>query len=482
MSGSLTVIGGVNNTSVTGLVTIPAVLPSGSVLTNLQNFLSTVAGGAVTAGGGNFQNLNAANMTGSVNSDITVGSGTAGLLDITNTNSTGGTTAGAASVSFSVPGGYNYVVVQAPGHETVTGNGSTNFLATFGSLAGVTFNTGGGSGTVAAGGPSNFTVLEGNSWSYVGSGVGGETVAGVAGNSTIEVFGTGPGAGNPSNVVALDASSVTAVAGGSNDLIESFDGTGGSISVTGGANVLVNGGSVSVYATAGMTSVNAFFEQGGGQLYFVNNSTVAATVSGSVNDSVSGGRVTAFGGAGGGVYVGGLGGNNSLVGGTGLVTLYGAGANSTLTAASSGGDNVLFASEGEASSGGNIFQASTGSTTAVSYGTGTQQFFAGVSGQDVFTGSLSTPTVPGQANIYYFNQDSTGSGSDIITNFRVGTDALVINGNSSVGGVSIASIQTNGGSGGGVIVSLSDNTTIKLYGVALSAADAATASGGVYQL
>lgn len=489
MSGSVTVVGGVNSNTITGLVTVPAVLPSNAVLNNLQAFLNTNASAAVTAGGANFQNLNVASINGggSVNGDITVGSGAAGLLDISNTDTTGATTAGSTNISFTVPTGYDYVVVQAPGTETVTGNGSTNFLATFGSLAGVTFNTGGGSGTVVAGGPNNNTVLFGNSWSYVGSGVGGETVSGVATNSIVEVFGTGSGGANPSNVVALDASDITVTAGGNNDLIESYTGTGGVVSVTGGGNVLVNGGSVSVYAAAGMTSVNAFFENGGGQLYFVNNSTTAATVSGAVNNSVSGGQVTAFGGAGGGVYEGGTGGQNYLVGQSGLVTLYGAGANSTLTAAASTSGssfNVFFAGSGntsmvgEVGSTNNQFSGSNGSTTVITSGSGSQNFLVGASGQEIFTGS----TVSGAVNTYFFNQDSTGNGSDIITNFNINKDTLLINLGESTGGVSIAAIQANQGSGGGVIVSLSDNTTIKLYGVSLTAADAATATGGVYKL
>jgi len=489
MSGSLTVIGGVNNSSVTGLVTIPAVLPSGSVLSSLQSFLSTDVGGAVTAGGANFANFNVANQSGNIT--VTVGSGAAGLLDISNTNSVGATVAGNTDVNFSVPNGYDYLVVQAPGTETVTGNGSTGFLATFGSLAGVTFNTNGGSGTVVAGGPSNNTLLTGNAWSYVGSGVGGETVAAVAANSIVNVFGSVQGGSFFSNVVSLDTDSITAMAGGTNDLIESYAGHGGVVSVTGGANVLVNGGSITVYAAAGVTSVNAFFENGGGQLYFVNQSSTKVTVSGAVNSSVSGGEVTAFGGTGGGEYQGGTGGNNYLVGQSGLVTLIGAGGSSTLTASSSDttgtGYNQLIAGAsgntsmvGESGSGANQFnlQNASGSATVVSFGSGTQTYFVGSVGQEQFTGS----TVTGASNYYFFDQDSTGQGSDIITNFNFTTDHLLINDNSSVGGVSIGGIASNVGSGGGVIVSLTDNTTIKLYGVSLQQADNATTTGGVFQL
>jgi hypothetical protein len=492
MSVTITVIGGVNAGNITGIVSVPVVLPASNILNTLQSFLTNTLQPSVTGGTANFENLVVAGLSGSQTVTVASGANSVGDLTFSNTEANGSVVGGVTSISAVVPTGYSVLYVQAPGKETITGNGSDNFLGVFSSLSAVTFNTGGGSGTIAAGGPGDNVVLVGSNWSLAGSTLGSETVSAVANNSTVNVYGTGTGTtpGSISNVVALDADNVAVNSNGTNDLIEGYGGTA-TISVNGGANVLINGGNDTVFAEANSSSVNGFFENNGGQLYFVNNSNNAATVSGAISGAV-GGNVTAFGGAGGGVYEGGPGGNNSLIGGTGLVTLYGAGASSTLVGASSlAGGNDLFAGV-ESNSGGSVymlatstsgsnqFTAYTGSTTAVSFGTGSQNFFVGTAGQDVLTGS----TVTGAVNNYYFNQDSSGSGSDVITNFRVGTDNLFVNafGADTGSGVEISSMTTVGGAGGGILVSLSDNTTIRLYGVSLAAADSATAAGGLKYL
>src|SRR5208337_3152655 len=64
------------------------------------------------------------------------------------------------------------------------------------------------------------------------------------------------------------------------------------------------------------------FIQGSSTLDFINNSTQAQTVFSAAYGVNS---VTVNAGAGGGLYVGGRAGNNSLVGGTGAVTQQGGG-------------------------------------------------------------------------------------------------------------------------------------------------------------
>jgi hypothetical protein len=500
MSTSLTVVGGVSGSSIAGIVTVPTALP-GSLVSALQSYLSGPVATTVT-GGANFQNLNIGGASGNISDSIASGSGSVGLLDITNTDTHGAIVSGArASVSFTVNNSYNALAVEAPGDETVTGNGQAGFLAVFSSISAVTFNTGGGSGTVAAGGLGDVVNVEGANWVISGDTVGGDTISGIAADSSISVYGAGsdigpsPIGGPFSNVVSMGADNVTVISDGVYDDITDDTGTGGVVSILGGAQAIVDGGTVTVYAAAGQTYANAHFEENGGKLIFINQSASQATVAGAIEGAV-GGNVTAFGGSGGGVYVGGPGGDNSLVGGAGLVTLYAAGGSSSLYAASDvGGINDLFGGtdslaggavymQASVGSGSTEFTAYTGSTTAVSYGSGGQAFFAGQSGQDSFVGS----TVTGAVNYYYFDQDSTGAGSDIITNFRIGTDHLYINGLGSLTGVSIAGIASNPGSSGipnvsgGVVVSLSDQTTIKLYGVSLSAADAASVLGGGYSL
>jgi hypothetical protein len=491
MSGSLTVVGGVNGGHVSGLVTVPVVLPSSQVLQNLQDFLSNTVAGAVTTGG-NFQNLNVATITGGLdisNQVITPASGLIGQLAITNTNSVNVTTPGSTNVKLSVPIGYNYLVVEAPGTETITGNNSANFLAVFSSQSGVTFNSGAGSGTVVAGGPNDFINVTGTGpdafWSVIGNALGGDTTNSTATDAFIQIYGQGNAVNNaigavstPSNVVGLAGTNATVVSNGTNDLIETYAGSD-YVSVTGSANVLINGGADTVYATAGSTAVRAFFNLFGGTLDFINNSTVAATVSGAV-PGASGGSTTAFGGVGGGVYIGGNSGNNSLIGGSGAVNLVAHGTNNILSVSGFGGSyatqNILAAGEGGATLSaasttgynefyGGISAASGGGTDSIiSFGSGAQTYYIASSGSENITGS----TVAGASNEYIFDQDSSGSGSDVITNFKLGKDHIDINYNGALSGVSISGFDSLGGSNSGTIIYLSDKTTIQLYGVSKS--------------
>jgi hypothetical protein len=446
-----------------GLVTIPAGF-TGSVITTLQSLLTT-ASGAVSTNAANFDNLDVAGQTGA--RTATVGSFSSGILVLSNADSVNASTAGSANLSVNVPTGYNTLVVQAPGTETVSGNGASNFLGVFGGNSSVAFNTNGGNGSIYAGGQGDYSVLIGNAWTYDGAPSGGHTVADLAANTSISV--AGAGAGLQSNVVSADATNVSISAAGPNDLVVVYGGTS-FVSMSGGGNALINGGSATVSAIAGNRGVVAFFDTNGGQLDFINNSTVAASVFGAVGGAV-GGNATIFGGVGGGYFQGGPGGNNSLVGGTGSVTLIGGGNNNYLQAG--GANNAFFAQGGATTmvgatgSGANQFSGGTGSLLVSTSGSGAQNFFVGSSGQEILTGS----TVSGAVNSYYFLQDSTGGGSDLIQNFRLGTDHVYINpfGNASAEGVTIAQVDSVRASAshpsGGVLVFLSNNTTIELFGV-----------------
>jgi len=118
----------------------------------------------VAGAAANFENLDVAGKTGP--QTVTVGAATTGLLELTNsstvgTSGTATTTAGLANVSVTVPAGYNQLIVTAPGSETVTGNGSDDFSATFGANSTVTFNSNGGSGTITALGPALINLTDG---------------------------------------------------------------------------------------------------------------------------------------------------------------------------------------------------------------------------------------------------------------------------------------------------------------------------------
>jgi hypothetical protein len=427
----------------------------------LQTLLSTLSGDVENLGA-NFENIDVAGVSGGLSA--TVGASNTGIFELTNTSSlTGATTAGSASITgVTVPNSYGAIIVQAPGFETVS-SGATGVLAVFGDQSQVDF-AGSGSGTVVAGGAGDFVGLGGNGpWTaYL---TGNDSVAASSGTATVVTSGS-------DNIVGLYVGSTAVSLGGSGDLLENYNsGVTGNITVSGADDrVLVDGGSDTVTAVNGSSGLNIFFNLSGGSLDFINNSSTSATVSGAVSGAI-GGSVTAFGGAGGGVYIGGPGGNNSLVGGAGLVSLYGSGTNNMLSV-SGAGDAGNLLSVGNAGTSSLVASASTtnntfyggasGSTTMMSSGSGTQTFFVGTGDQENLTGS----TTSGAVNDYYFLQGTSGSGDDVITNFNLSTDKIFIDTiGPNQGQVSVSNIQANGGSAGGSVIYLTDNTSITLYGV-----------------
>jgi len=458
MSGSVTVVGSSQNQGLIGLVTIPGSF--GTTQSAIQTLLTSISG-AVTTSSVNFENINVASVSGS--EAVTVGGFLSGLFELTNSDSVLGTsTAGSANVSVSVPDAYNVIAVEAPGAETVNSS-AAGLLAVFGNQSAVHFN-GGGSGTVIAAGSGDFVGLDGGTWSVFASG--GDSVQSAAASATINTAGSG-------NLIGLLGGASDVSLGGSGDLIETYNsGVTAAITVSGANDkVLIDGGSNTVTAVAGNSGLNIFFNLSGGSLDFINNSTSAVTISGAVDGAI-GGSVTAFGGAGGGTFIGGPGGNNSLIGGSGLVTLYGSGtgnlesvsgagaAGNVLSVGTNAGTSTLIASASTTNN--TFFGGASGSTVIKTAGSGAQTFFVGSGDQENITGS----TTPGAVNSYYFIQDTSGSGSDVITNFRLGTDHIYIDtiGNDQ-GEVTVAGLSSKVGANAGAIIQLSDNTSITLYGV-----------------
>jgi hypothetical protein len=425
------------------------------------------------------QALNVTGLSGNQNANVLAGGGT-DELDIS-------VSTGQASIAVTLPGGYTTLHVLAPGSDTIAGNGAANFAAVFSASASVAFTSNGGNGTVTDLGSGDFTNLTGSVWSVTGFSGGADSVNSMATNTYVTTSGPGLATGNaigtdttPSNVVGLAGNFATVSSSGRNDLIETFAGND-IVSVNGSANVLINGGADTVYATSTSTAVKAFFNQAGGSLDFINNSGIAATVSGAV-PGATGGSATAFGGTGGGLYIGGNAGNNSLIGGTGHATLVAAGTNNFLSAQGTGSSyatqNVMNAGAGGATmvggvgSGYNQFYGGSGTDAMSTAGTGAQTFYAGTTGSENMTGS----TVTGAVNQYIFNQDTTGSLQAVITNFRLGTDHLDVNYNGSLTGVSITGVGALLGGHSGSDLFLNDGTIIQLYGV--SAASLASVVGG----
>jgi hypothetical protein len=386
-----------------------------------------------------------------------------------------------------VSAGVTILIDEATTANTIIGSGQTNIDVTFGtSTATSTYYTGGGSGTVSGGGGNDLVVLSGTKWLFQGNQAGADTINSSAGQTTISTYGNGNAnlaqqSTVPSNAVYLSGGAATVNSDGTNDLIESYGGKD-LVTMYNGGHVLVNGGAVTVEAS-GSATVDAYFAgKNGGTLDFIGNGSVAATVSGNVPGGI-GGSVTAFGGVGGGVFIGASGGNNSLIGGIGDVTLEGAGNNNLLLANGYSGSyaqqNVLLAGAGtatlEASSntGYDEFVGGTGTDVISSAGSGAQTYYVGAKGSESITGSQAA----GATNEYIFNQDTTGAGTDVITNFKLGKDHLDINLNGPLTGVTFTGDAALAGATAGTILYLSDHTVILLYGVAKSSISASIFGG-----
>ena len=406
MSSYITVIGGVNNsaTHVSGIVQVPTSGLSSSDLTSLEGIVDNV-NAAVAGSSLSMTNFDA--ITGAVAS-FTGRSATGGLYEVTNTDSTGASTAGTVTnLKVTVPSSVNEVVVQVPGTVSVAGNGYVS--------------------TYLIGSQSNAVISTNGSAALLGVSTSTNQIVDAGGNATI-------------------------YAGGDNQA-----------TLSGGLDRFkVLTGNDTVLAT-GNASVQAGVPTGyAGTLDFINSSSAQATVLGGH------GSVTAFGGNAGGLLYGGTGGNNSLIGGNGAVSLVGAGNNDYLLAGGNGATSVtnndLFAGPGNetlmasASTQNNILAAGAGTDIISSSGSGNQAFFA-ATGSATMYGS----TVSGATNTYFFSSSlQGGGGNDVIENFNSKTDNLVI-----LSGVNIVSVTgANNGNypNGAALVTLSDNTQITMVG------------------
>jgi hypothetical protein len=476
LSGSLTVIGGHSSTQgLSGLVTIPSGF-TGTVLSSLQTLL-TAASGAVSTNAANFENLDVAGLSGA--QTATVGSATLpGVLDITNYNSLNATVAGAANIGLTVPGGYNTLVVQAPGSETLQGNGG-NFLAVFGSQSSVNFNAAGGSGTIYASG-SDTAALSGPASTFIGGSGGANSVNASGAAAAVTLAGAG-------NTLLTTAQNATIISGGSSDVIAT-SGTNANarITVTGNATIQNTGSSDTIAASGSGAFFGSFAGSAGGQIDFVNSGTGSSSVIAGLDVATgaisSAGSVTVSAGAGGGVYDGGISGNNSLIGGSGVVTLFSAGISNTIYAngaatgsaynllnAFSGGNDTLIAGSGTTN---NTFFAGIGTESILSSGSGTQNFFVGTEGSETISGS----TVAGAVNNFIFQQSTAqGGGTDVLINFKPGNGYINLGSGST--SVNILSFESLSGAHAGTEIDLSNGTTVKIFGVAASNFNASIIGG-----
>jgi len=430
-------------------VTVPISFLPGALQTTLTSLSNAVTGG--TEG---------LNNTSVVGGNATIPS----ILELTSTDS--------VSSSISVPGNYNALIDTETSDDTIAGNGSSNFLAVFSSNSSVNFATNGGEGSIFASGNADLGV-SGSAWSIIGGSGGNLSINTDSASTYVTLSGAGNAVGSYSQVLNV-------LAGGSNDFIQTgTQNTPSSdvVSVTGFADIRNLGAADTVYATGAGSFIGSFGAQGG-SIYFINEGTAASSIIGGINLSTglltSPGSVTVQAGAGGGVYDGGTNGNNSLIGGSGLVTLFSAGTDNYLYAngsssgagynllnAASGSNDTLVAGTGSTN---NIFFAGTGTESISSFGKGVQTYFVGTLGSETISGS----SVSGATNDFVFNQAaSAGGGTDLIKNWGAsGTaDYAVINNGDNITGVTIQDIVSLSGANSGTQIDLTDGTTIKIIGV-----------------
>jgi len=404
----------------------------------------------------------------------------------------GTTIAGAPSVT--VPGGLglstlfsgataaNTAIVTAAGGVPLTSLPSGDIFAILAIPAGETETL---NLSFPAGDTVPVTLVFSGAGNYTG------TITGLPAGSKFVIAGTGD------NTFGI-AGSVDVIDPGNNAL--TFTSGAPTLIAATGSNDQIFVGDANLAMTAqGAATVGVQFQQNsGGTLNFVNNSNDAATVYTGAYTAAGGGNiyadnaVTAFGGAGGGFYVGGLAGNNSLVGGTGVVTLVGGGNNDFLEAGSSVGTNVLFGGPGTetligaSTSGANDFNlglnyvgiGSIAGTDVVSTsGTGTQDFAIGA-GSFTITGSDAVSSVNAFANVYDVIRDASLSGAALtITNFAA-KDIILLTDNTETAGSSVFnSISTD--HFGGTQITLSDHTTIDLVGIAATSLTTVAGAHGI---
>lgn len=326
MSSSVTVVGGVNNGSVSGAVQVPVTGLTGSALANLQSSLGAFAT-SIIGGTAGFTNVDSVAGT-TFGSTV---SGTNNLFELTNTDSVGATTAGTISGSIGISSVYSAVVVQAPGAVTINGSGvSTEYV--LGSSTIVDLNTNGGNNTIVGVTSS-------------------DTINATSGNSSIS-YSSG------SNKSVTDTGNNTIVATGSASVVAVVaKGYAGTINFTNNsskaAEVVAQAGSATVF---GGNAGGTFLGGSAGSNLLVGGSGAAFLVGGGNNDTLEagGGGATTTNGA------------NYLFAGSG---------NETLLASSVTGTN--------------LFAVGVGTDVISTAGSGTQYFF-GSSGTASITGSTTT--------------------------------------------------------------------------------------------
>ena len=328
----------------------------------------------------------------------------------------------------------------APGIVTLPG-GAQSYSA----AAGVTVQAGSGDDTITAS-AGLVTVLGSSGQLVFFGGTGASSVSGSAGSATI--FG-GTGGGQFSGGAAGHNILVSQGAAGGNTTLtgaaagdELFGsaagndvlvlGAGRELALGGGGNTTVEGGTGSsvIFTEGGPTTV--FGGSAGADT--VVGGTGALTVTAEKGDAI-------FGGTGALAVTGSTSGADSIIGGAGALSVVGHGGN-MLVAGSTSTSNIY------TGNGASLIFAESGAV-GVTGGSGPMQ---------VVLGSGSGTFIEGNGSALYDFVNGSGGGSYVITNFRPGTDTIDLYGYTPAQqAISIGPAST--------VLSLSDGSKIQLLGV-----------------
>jgi Flp pilus assembly pilin Flp len=406
MSSTVTVIGGVNQGTLNGLISVPLTGVTSTAGAALQSALTAISN-QVTAGSVSFTSFDQA--TGQ--SESTTGTSATGGLYVISDKYFGpaGSPGTPGNGVYTIGSAYSTIVVKAPGTETVTASNNANQLFVLGSKSNVDLFTGTGTGSVIAAGGNDTLNLQGSQSAVLSAGD--SRVKSYAGNAT---------------VVATGSASVFA------SVVKGYAGTMN----------FVNNSTAAATVAGGSGSLTVFGGAAGG--------------------TFSGGT------SGNNLLVAGSGGAELVGGGNGDILAAGFNAGSTTTASGTvTGKDFLFAGVGNetllasSATGTNLFQAGVGADVISTAGSG-DQFFFGNSGTATMTGSTAANAI----NVYFFGTPTATGGNDVITNFNLNTDKLfAIDGTNitSITGSNVAGTP-------GVLVSLSDGTQITMQGITVAQA------------
>jgi subtilisin family serine protease len=280
----------------------------------------------------------------------------------------------------------------------------------------------------------------------VGLTTGGSELSGGDGPTTIT------GYGNDTIRGGLGATTIATDAGGSTVTLSSLAAASTQDTIASGGGDTIWAGSATVAITDTGTRGDMVYAQDA-TLSFVNGSGASVVYAGT-------GTVTIQAGAGGGVYYAATGGGSLLTAGIGKVVFYGGANGDVLIAAGSANDVLVAGGGSETLLGG----TNTGNLSLLG-GSGSDIMVAGAgrTGFTVGTGN-DTLTDGGIADMITVIKGHAG-GLDVIDNFRVGTDQLILSGFSPAAAANVIAGQVSDGSGGSLLF-LPDGTRIDLAGLA----------------